>query len=116
MHLSKILANIYTNQYREEGKLTQPIFYRTMKKNIHPQYFKNATQKCACGAVFHIPCTKKEIEIEICSQCHPFYTGKAKIVDTAGQVEKFERRAKRAKEIKKKPTKKVKKRKSGRKS
>jgi len=80
-----------------------------MKKKIHPSYFKNAVQHCACGAIFHIPSTKKETEIEICSQCHPFYTGKAKIVDTAGQVEKFEKRVVKAEKMKKKLSKKVKK-------
>ena len=71
-----------------------------MKKDIHPKYFKNATQKCSCGAVFHIPSTKKESEIEICSKCHPFYTGKSKIVDVTGQVEKFKKRAEKAKKLK----------------
>ena len=76
-------------------------FYsQKMKKNIHPKYFKDAIQRCACGAVFHIPSTKKETKIEICSQCHPFYTGKAKVVDTLGQVEKFKKRAAKTKEIK----------------
>jgi len=76
-----------------------------MKEKIHPKYFKNAVQRCACGAVFHIPSTRKEVEIEICSQCHPFYTGKAKIVDTAGQVEKFKKRVAKAKEMREKPVK-----------
>lgn len=71
-----------------------------MKKKIHPSYFKDSVQRCACGAVFRIPATKKEIEIEICSQCHPFYTGKAKIVDAAGQVEKFEKRVTKTEKIK----------------
>ncbi len=85
-----------------------------MKKKIHPPYFKDATQRCACGAVFHIPSTQKEITTEICSQCHPFYTGKAKIVDATGQVEKFRERIKKTQQLKtktkgKKKTKKVKK-------
>jgi len=63
-----------------------------MKKNIHPTYFKDATQKCACGAIFNIGSTTKNINIEICSQCHPFYTGKEKIIDTTGRVEKFKQR------------------------
>jgi len=79
-----------------------------MKKKIHPQYFKNATQRCACGAVFHIPSTKKEVEVEICSQCHPFYTGKAKIVDVTGQVEKFKKRVAKTRKIREKPPKKAK--------
>lgn len=63
-----------------------------MKKDIHPQYFKKATAKCACGAVFEIGSTKEFTETEICSQCHPFYTGKEKIVDTLGRVDKFKKR------------------------
>lgn len=72
-----------------------------MKKDIHPNYYKDAITRCACGAVFHIPSTKKEMEIEICSQCHPFYTGKSKIIDAAGQVEKFKKRMEKTAQIKK---------------
>lgn len=63
-----------------------------MKKEIHPEYFEDATTTCACGATFNIGSTVKEMEIEICSQCHPFYTGTEKVVDTAGRVEKFKAR------------------------
>jgi len=63
-----------------------------MKKNIHPPYFPNARVKCACGNTFTLGSTKEFIEIEICSKCHPFYTGKEKIVDTMGRVEKFRKR------------------------
>ena len=63
-----------------------------MKKNIHPQYFPNAQVKCACGNTFTVGSTKELIEIEICSKCHPFYTGKEKIVDKMGRVEKFRKR------------------------
>lgn len=63
-----------------------------MKKNIHPQYFPNATVKCACGNTFTVGSTKEFMEIEICSKCHPFYTGKERIVDKTGQVEKFRKR------------------------
>ena len=59
-----------------------------MKKNIHPEYQK-ALVHCACGNEFETGSTKKEIKVEICSQCHPFFTGKQKLVDTAGRVEKF---------------------------
>jgi len=62
-----------------------------MKKDIHPQYYPKAKIKCACGATFEIGSTKQEMEVEICSQCHPFYTGKEKIIET-GQVEKFRKR------------------------
>jgi large subunit ribosomal protein L31 len=62
-----------------------------MKKKIHPKYY-NAKVKCACGNEFEIGSTNKEIKVEICSKCHPFFTGKQKLVDTAGRVEKFYRR------------------------
>jgi len=63
-----------------------------MKKNIHPKYYSKATARCACGASFEIGSTKEFIETEICSQCHPFYTGKEKIIDTLGRVEKFKKK------------------------
>ncbi len=59
-----------------------------MKEGIHPQYQK-ATVTCACGNTFETRSTKPVIRVEICSSCHPFYTGKQKIVDTEGRVEKF---------------------------
>lgn len=63
-----------------------------MKKDIHPQYYENARVQCACGNTFSVGSTKELIEVEICSACHPFYTGKEKIVDTLGRVEKFRKR------------------------
>jgi large subunit ribosomal protein L31 len=69
-----------------------------MKKDIHPQYYPKATTRCACGNVFEIGSAKEESTVEICSQCHPFFTGKEKLIDTAGRIEKFKaRRAKSAK-------------------
>ena len=62
-----------------------------MKEGIHPKYVE-ATVTCGCGATFKTRSTREVINIEICSQCHPFYTGKQKFVDTAGRVEKFKRR------------------------
>ena len=62
-----------------------------MKKEIHPEYTL-ARVTCGCGNTFVTRSTKSEIHVEICSQCHPFYTGKQKLVDSAGQVEKFLRR------------------------
>jgi len=62
-----------------------------MKKGIHPELHE-VTVKCSCGAEFKTLSTKKEIHIEICSQCHPFFTGKQKIVDSAGKIEKFRRK------------------------
>ena len=63
-----------------------------MKKKIHPEYYPNAVAHCTCGATFKVGATKPEIRVEICSACHPFYTGQEKIIDTAGRVEKFKKR------------------------
>lgn len=63
-----------------------------MKKDIHPKYYADAKAKCACGAVFTVGSTQKEISIEVCSACHPFFTGNTKLLDTAGRVEKFKAR------------------------
>ena len=62
-----------------------------MKEGIHPNYGP-AVIKCACGAVFETGSTKQSINVEICSKCHPFYTGKQKLVDTGGRVEKFKKK------------------------
>ena len=62
-----------------------------MKEGIHPDY-KSTTIKCACGATFDTGSTKENITVEICSNCHPFYTGTQKLVDTGGRVEKFRKR------------------------
>ena len=69
-----------------------------MKKGIHPEY-KETTITCACGNVIHTRSTRQNIRVEICSACHPFYTGeKQRIVDTAGRVEKFRRKYAKYKE------------------
>ncbi len=62
-----------------------------MKKGIHPQLFKT-TVRCACGATFETMTTKEKVRVEICSQCNPFFTGKEKLVDAAGRIEKFEKK------------------------
>jgi len=62
-----------------------------MKANIHPNYV-DAVVHCACGETFRTRSTKPEIHLEICSKCHPFFTGKQKLVDTAGRVERFQRK------------------------
>jgi len=62
-----------------------------MQKGIHPKYIE-CSISCACGHSFKSQGTKKEIRVEICSQCHPFFTGKQKFVDSAGRVEKFRRK------------------------
>ena len=60
-------------------------------KNIHPDY-QETTITCACGNVIHTLSTKKDIRVEICSKCHPFFTGKQKLVDTSGRVDMFNKR------------------------
>lgn len=62
-----------------------------MKKDIHPQYFQTRIE-CACGAKMSVGAAKEKMAVEICSSCHPFYTGKEKMVDAAGRVEKFRAR------------------------
>ncbi len=79
--------------------LTPPTAYsfsvaynKSMKKGIHPEYVE-ARVTCTCGNNFVTRSTKKDLHVEICSDCHPFYTGKQKLVDTGGRVERFQRRA-----------------------
>jgi len=62
-----------------------------MKKDIHPEYYET-TIRCACGSLVETGSTKKDIRVEICSKCHPFFTGKQKLVDTAGRIERFRRK------------------------
>ncbi|MBI3459093.1 50S ribosomal protein L31 [Candidatus Azambacteria bacterium] len=63
-----------------------------MKKDIHPKYFDQVKVVCVCGHSFYTGSTQEAVSLEICSLCHPFYTGKEKIVDIAGRVEKFKRK------------------------
>ncbi len=63
-----------------------------MKADIHPTYYTNATATCACGVSYTVGSTKEKIEVEICSACHPFYTGLDKVLDTTGRVDKFKKR------------------------
>lgn len=71
---------------------------RGMKADIHPKYYNDVLATCACGAVFKVGSTKEKISVEICSNCHPFYTGRENLLDTAGRVERF-----KARQLKKKP-------------
>lgn len=64
-----------------------------MKQDIHPTYFPESKVVCACGNTFTTGSTKEEIRVEICSNCHPYFTGKEKFVDTEGRVERFQRLA-----------------------
>ena len=68
------------------------------KKEIHPKYYPAAKVQCSCGNSFTVGSTKEYIDIEICSKCHPFYTGKDKLLDKMGRVEKFKKRLAKAKE------------------
>lgn len=63
-----------------------------MKKDIHPQYYTDAKVSCSCGNTFTVGSTQKEIKVEICSACHPFFTGNEKVIDAAGRVERFKAR------------------------
>ena len=65
-----------------------------MRPKIHPEYYNDAKVICSCGNTFTTGSTKKTLRVELCSKCHPFFTGEQKIVDTAGRVERFKRRYK----------------------
>ena len=67
-----------------------------MKQGIHPEFYQ-AKVKCHCGNEFTVGSTMKEITVEICSKCHPFYTGKQKLIDAGGRVDKFKRRLEKSK-------------------
>lgn len=67
-----------------------------MKQGIHPQWFEDATVSCACGNTFTVGASKKDIRLDICSKCHPFFTGEMRFVDTMGRVEKFQQKIKAA--------------------
>ena len=69
-----------------------------MKPKIHPKYYDNATVTCGCGNTFTVGSTKPTLHVDICSKCHPFYTGQQRIVDTAGQVDRFMKRLERTAE------------------
>lgn len=64
-----------------------------MKTEIHPEYYIDAQVSCSCGNKFTVGSTQKEIKVEICSACHPFFTGNEKVIDAAGRVERFKARA-----------------------
>jgi len=75
----------------------------------HPKYYKDAKFSCACGANFTAGSTEPEVHVEICSNCHPYYTGKSKLVDTAGRVDRFKNLLEKQKILKEKSQKKSKK-------
>jgi large subunit ribosomal protein L31 len=63
-----------------------------MKEKIHPKYYTDAVVICSCGNTFTTGSTKKELKVEVCSKCHPFFTGERRMMDTAGRVERFNKR------------------------
>ena len=65
-----------------------------MKDKIHPEYYNDAEVVCSCGNKFTIGSTKKQLEVEVCSKCHPFFTGERRMLDTTGRVERFKKRYK----------------------
>lgn len=67
-----------------------------MQKEIHPKYYEKAKVTCACGNTFTVGATVPEIKVEICSKCHPFFTGREQLIDTAGRVERFKARRTKA--------------------
>ena len=73
----------------------------TMKTDIHPTYFNDSKVTCACGATFHVGSNVESLNVEICSNCHPFYTGQDKQLDTAGRAEKFKARVAKKTSVKK---------------
>lgn len=73
-----------------------------MKKDIHPQYYKNTKATCTCGATFELGSTVEEIRNDICSKCHPVYTGNKKYIDSAGRLDKFKERMSKSVELKNK--------------
>ena len=72
-----------------------------MKKDTHPNYYPKAKIKCACGAVLETGSTQEKIEIEICSMCHPYFTGDKKVIDTAGRMERFKKITEKSVAVKK---------------
>lgn len=78
-----------------------------MKANIHPQYFEDAKISCACGNTFTTGSTLREIRVEVCSKCHPFFTGEMKFVDTLGRVERFQKSQQKAQKIREQTVKKI---------
>ena len=70
------------------------------KKNIHPKYYPKAKIKCACGNEFNVGSTEEKLDVEICSNCHPLFTGKQKLIVTAGRLERYQKIVARSEKIK----------------
>jgi large subunit ribosomal protein L31 len=74
-------------------------FRKIMKKDIHPKYFSEAKIICACGNVITTGSVKEEMKVEVCSACHPFYTGKKRLVDSTGRVDRFKKRMEKSEQM-----------------
>jgi large subunit ribosomal protein L31 len=74
-------------------------FQTIMKKDIHPKYFSEAKIICACGNVITTGSVKEEMKVEVCSACHPFYTGKKRLVDSTGRVDRFKKRMEKSEQL-----------------
>lgn len=85
---SVVKYHLHYELSRVSGKMKE---VNSMKEGLHPDY-KQTTIRCACGEVIETGSTKKDIKVEICSKCHPFYTGKQKLIDTSGRVDKFNKK------------------------
>ena len=70
-----------------------------MKEKIHPKYFTDANVTCSCGNNFTTGSTRQTLKVELCNKCHPFFTGEQKIIDTAGRIERFNKKYKREKKV-----------------
>jgi large subunit ribosomal protein L31 len=81
------IRNTYACQFQENM-----LAFQGMKKDIHPKYYPEARIICACGNIITTGSTKPEMKVEVCSACHPFYTGKKRLVDTAGRLDRFKKR------------------------
>ncbi len=109
-HIAFRIKNVYYDNYEKRHTPNYKSFgfkygagiQNIMKKNIHPKYYNDSKIRCACGNSFIVGSTKESMNVELCSACHPFYTGTYKIVDTAGRVEKFKARVAAKKEVAKK--------------
>ena len=89
VHRSKIRAH---QQQQKKGQRLRQL--KDMKEKIHPKFYNDAVVMCACGNRFTTGSTKKELKDEVCSNCHPYFTGERRIMDTTGRVERFKKRYK----------------------
>jgi len=92
-HKSAVLANspelLYDGVVVKSKTLNFLFCFQIMKKDIHPKYYPNAQIKCSCGRTYQIGSSKEYLETETCAACHPFYTGKARLIGAMGRVDKF---------------------------